>query len=185
MLVWQMNGEPIPPANGGPARLIVPGWAGIASVKWPVRVEAVNTPFRGYWNAERYIMVDQNGRTLRTVREKPVKSIVAWPLEGQTVAPGTHTVFGFAWSGYGQITRVEVSTDGQQTWAPARLIRGDGDVAWTRWEVSWTLTSPGAATLAVRATDSAGNTQPTSVPWNKFGYQMHAILTRSVTVSSR
>src|SRR5437870_1711860 len=56
LLAYEMNGEPIPPPNGGPVRLIIPGWAGIASVKWPVRMELVATPFRGYWNAERYIM---------------------------------------------------------------------------------------------------------------------------------
>jgi hypothetical protein len=95
---------------------------------------------------------------------------------------GSHTVFGFAWSGFGQIERVEVSTDGQRTWQPARLTRGSGPLAWTRWEVGWSPQSAGVATVSVRATDSAGNTQPTAVAWNKFGYQMNAILTRQVRV---
>jgi len=111
LLAWQMNGEPIPPPNGGPVRLIVPGWAGIASVKWPVHIEVVNTPFQGYWNVERYIMVDANGRTVRSVREMPVKSVIAWPGNGQLVSPGSHTVYGFAWSGFGRIERVDVSAD--------------------------------------------------------------------------
>jgi DMSO/TMAO reductase YedYZ molybdopterin-dependent catalytic subunit len=182
LLAFEMNGEPIPWPHGGPARLVVPRWAGIASVKWPARIEVVNTPFRGHFNAERYIMVDANGRTLRTVREMPVKSIIAWPAEGETVRPGSHTLFGFAWSGFGQVERVEVSDDAQRTWQAARLTRGNGPLAWTRWEFEWNPQSAGPVTLSVRATDSAGNTQPAEVAWNKFGYQMNAILTRRVTV---
>jgi DMSO/TMAO reductase YedYZ molybdopterin-dependent catalytic subunit len=182
LLAFEMNGEPIPWPNGGPVRLVVPRWAGIASVKWPARLEVVNTPFRGHFNADRYIMVDANGQTLRTVREMPVKSIIVWPAEGETVQSGSHTVFGFAWSGFGQIEGVDVSVDSHRTWSPARLIHGSGPLAWTRWEYAWTA-SRGAARLAARATDSAGNVQPNQVAWNKFGYQMNAILTRQVTVA--
>lgn len=182
VLAFEMNGEPIPWPNGGPARLIVPRWAGIASVKWPAGIELVNTPFQGYFNAERYIMVDADGRTLRTVREMPVKSVIAWPAEGETLPPGSHTLFGFAWSGLGLIDRVDVSTDNQKTWSPAQLIRGSGPLAWTRWEYAWNPTARGAVSIAARAVDSSGNVQPSEVPWNKFGYQMNAILSRRVTV---
>jgi DMSO/TMAO reductase YedYZ molybdopterin-dependent catalytic subunit len=184
LLVWQMNGEPIPAPNGGPVRMIVPGWAGIASVKWPVHIEVVNTPFQGYWNAERYIMVDANGRTQRSVREMPVKSVIAWPGDGKALSHGSHTVRGFAWSGYGQIERVDVSVDDQKSWSPARLIRGDGPLAWTRWEYDWTLPGTGTFRLAVRAADSAGNVQPRHAEWNKFGYQMNAIVSHEVSVQA-
>jgi DMSO/TMAO reductase YedYZ molybdopterin-dependent catalytic subunit len=182
LLAYAMNDQPIPAPNGGPARLVVPRWAGIASVKWPSHIEIVNTPFRGYYNAERYIMVDSDGRTTDTVREMPIKSVVAWPTEGEQVRAGSHTVFGFAWSGHAAIQRVEYSTDAQRTWSPARLTHGDGPHAWTRWEFAWTPPGRGLARFAVRATDAAGNTQPEQAPWNKFGYQMNAILTRTVTV---
>jgi DMSO/TMAO reductase YedYZ molybdopterin-dependent catalytic subunit len=184
LLAWQMNGEPILPPNGGPVRMIVPGWAGIASVKWPVHIEVVNAPFQGYWNVERYIMVDANGRTLRSVREMPVKSVIAWPGDGKVVPPGTHTVYGFAWSGFGRIARVDVSADEWRTSSPARLLRGDGPLAWTRWEVTWSASNGGSARLSVRAADSAGNVQPTHVEWNKFGYQMNAIVTHQVRVQA-
>ena len=184
MLAWQMNGQPIPSANGGPVRLVVPGWAGIASVKWPVRLELANAPFRGYYHTERYIIVDVNGQTLSSVREMPVKSVIAWPAEGQVVARGVHTVFGFAWSGLGQISQVEVSSDGQRSWSAARLVPGEGPLAWRRWEFQWTASAIGRATLAARATDTAGNVQPTTVAWNKFGYLMNAITSRGVTVQA-
>jgi sulfite oxidase len=184
VLAWEMNGEPIPQPNGGPVRMIVPGWAGIASVKWPVRLEVLTSPFGGYYHAERYIIVDADQRTLRSVREMPVKSLIAGPADGETLGLGAHLIFGFAWSGLGQIEEVEVSTDAQQTWSPARLLHGDGPFAWTRWELAWTPTGPGRTTIAARAKDSTGNVQPAKAVWNKFGYLMNAIATRSVTVQA-
>ena len=65
---------------------------------------------------------------------------------------------------------------------PGAVTGGNGPLAWTRWEITWNPASPGEATLSVRATDSAGNVQPTEVAWNKFGYQMNAILNRRVRV---
>jgi DMSO/TMAO reductase YedYZ molybdopterin-dependent catalytic subunit len=182
LLAYAMNGEPIPAPNGGPVRLVVPRWAGIASVKWPARIEVTNTPFRGYFNAQRYITVDAEGRTTGVIREMPVKSVVAWPAEGERVAAGTHTLFGFAWSGYGLIERVDVSTDDRRTWSPARLTPGEGPLAWTRWEFDWTPDTHGQVNFAVRATDAAGNVQPEHAAWNKFGYQMNAVVTRTVVV---
>jgi DMSO/TMAO reductase YedYZ molybdopterin-dependent catalytic subunit len=183
ILAYEMNGQPIPAPNGGPVRLLVPRWAGIASVKWPARIEVVSTPFRGYYNAERYIVVDASGATVDTVREMPVKSVVAWPGEGEHVLRGSHTVFGFAWSGHAPIDQVEVSVDDQRTWSVARVTRGDGPLAWVRWEFDWSLTGPGEARLSVRARDAAGNVQPAQAKWNKFGYYMNAILTRTVNVT--
>jgi sulfite dehydrogenase len=182
LLAWEMNGEPIPPPNGGPVRLVVPRWAGIASVKWPVRLELVDRPFAGYYNAQRYIVVDDQGVTRRTIREMPVKSIFAWPHDGARVTAGQHTLFGFAWSGYGTIARVEVSVDGSAAWSEAVLTPGAGELAWTRWSYVWQA-APGAASLAVRATDSAGNVQPMQATWNKFGYEMNAVATRTVQVA--
>jgi DMSO/TMAO reductase YedYZ molybdopterin-dependent catalytic subunit len=184
LLAWEMNGEPIPPPNGGPVRMIVPGWAGIASVKWPIHIEVVNTPFQGYWNVERYVMVDATGRTLRSVREMPVKAVIAWPRAGEIVRLGAHTVSGFAWSGFGQIARVDVSVDAQRTWTPAQLMPGDGPLSWTRWDYAWTPSGAASVTLAVRATDAAGNVQPARSVWNKFGYAMNAIVTREVRVQA-
>ena len=184
ILAWEMNGEPIPQPNGGPVRMIVPGWAGIASVKWPIRLEVSSTPFGGYYHAERYIIVDADQRTLRSVREMPVKSLIAWPADGDTLRPGPHLIYGFAWSGLGQIEQVDVSTDDQQTWSPARLIHGEGPFAWTRWELPGPPPGPGRTTIAARARDSAGNVQPEQATWNKFGYLMNAIATRTVTIQA-
>jgi len=183
LLAYAMNDAEIPSANGGPVRLVVPRWAGIASVKWPERIDVVNQPFQGYFNAQRYIIVDEAGQTFGIVREMPVKAVMAWPNEGDAIAPGRHLVFGFAWSGYAPIQTVEVSADAGVTWSAARLTPGDGPLAWTRWEYDWQVPAAGTAGLWVRATDAAGNVQPERARWNKFGYKMNAILKRTVTVS--
>ena len=91
-------------------------------------------------------------------------------------------VFGFAWSGYAPIRGVEVSADDLRSWQPARLMRGEGPLAWTRWEYTWTPAAPGEVTLAARATDELGNVQPAETAWNRFGYQMNAIVRRTVEV---
>jgi sulfite oxidase len=176
MLVWAMNGEPLPAANGGPVRLIVPRWAGIASVKWPTRIEVLDRPFEGYYQTERYIMYDEQRRPLRPVREMPVKSLIAAPEAGARVARGRPVrVFGFAWSGLGDISRVEFSADGGRRWREARLSRPQSPNAWTRWEMDWTPSRPGRAVLSSRAHDTAGHIQPAEVAWNYYGYENNAI----------
>lgn len=184
LLAYEMNGKAIPLPNGGPVRMVVPRWAGIASVKWPSRLEVVNTPFAGYYNKQRYVVIDASGNEVRSVRELPVKSVIAWPEDGATLAQRSHTLFGFAWSGHGDVVSVEVSTDDHKTWRAARLIHGNGALAWTRWELDWTPTQPGSTVIAARATDSAGHVQPPQAAWNKFGYEMNAIATREVVVSA-
>ena len=129
-----------PTANGGPVRLVVPGWAGASpasSGRFQIDV-VLNTPFAGYWNAERYIMVDATGRRCGPCAKCPVKSVIVWPGHGAELRQGTYTVFLFAWSGFGEIKGVDVSTDDQRTWSPARLTKGEGPLAWSRWEVTWT-----------------------------------------------
>jgi DMSO/TMAO reductase YedYZ molybdopterin-dependent catalytic subunit len=176
LLAWAMNGQPLPAANGGPVRLIVPRWAGVASVKWPVHVEAVGDAFTGHYQTERYMMYDTARQPLRPVREMPVKSVIAWPEAGARLALAEPTtVFGFAWSGFGGIASVEFSHDAGQTWRAADLQPPPSALVWIRWQTSWTPGTSGRARLAVRARDSAGNTQPTSVPHNHYGYEMNAV----------
>jgi DMSO/TMAO reductase YedYZ molybdopterin-dependent catalytic subunit len=183
LLAWAINGGPLPTANGGPVRLVVPRWAAVASVKWPVRIEAIDHPFTGHYQTERYVMYDPAQQPLRPVREMPVKSVLAWPEAGARLVLGEPiAVFGFAWSGFGEIASVEFSHDDGQTWRVAELQPPPSALAWTRWQTGWTPARSGPARLAVRARDSAGNTQPTSVAHNHYGYEMNAVETVEVEV---
>ncbi len=174
LLVWQMNGEPLPTAHGGPLRLLVPRWGGIASTKWLVGLESLDRPFTGHYQGELYVLVSPGGDKLAPVREMPVKSVITHPLAGTALSPGTITIAGFAWSGFAGIARVEVSTDGGEHWTEATITERAGPLAWVRWELPWHA-QPGPARLRSRATDERGFTQPWVPAWNAKGYQNNAI----------
>ena len=83
--------------------------------------------------------------------------------------------------GGGSIKRVDISTDGATTWPPATLHGANLRNAWARWTFNWTPPAPGNYTLRARATDSAGNVQPATVPFNDGGYLFGAIVQHPVS----
>ncbi len=91
------------------------------------------------------------------------------------LAPSRQTLTGRAWSGYGEVTKVEVSVDGGLTWDSASLGDGLSEYAWRPWTFEWDATAPGEHELCVRATDAAGNTQPAAQSWNREGVQNNAV----------
>ncbi|MGI8976399.1 MAG: sulfite oxidase [Thermomicrobiales bacterium] len=182
MLVWEMNGEPLPVVHGGPVRLFVPGWGGIASTKWVVGIEVIDYVFDGQLNSDSYTITDAFENVLRPVREMPVKAVIATPTNGAAVEAGQQSITGFAWSGWGGIELVEVSTDGGATWSEAQIVEEDGPMAWVRFEAAWEA-EPGQTVLYARATDELGMTQPPTVEWNARGYYYNAIFDVEVTVS--
>jgi DMSO/TMAO reductase YedYZ molybdopterin-dependent catalytic subunit len=170
----------LPIAHGGPARLLAPGWAGIACTKWLVGLEALERAFDGFWNSDNYVYWSEDGTSLRPVTEMPVKSVISAPLAGSTLAPGPVEIAGYAWSGHGAIARVEVSTDGGLTWRASCLERL-GRRAWVRFRARWQAT-PGRRRLLARATDERGLRQPAIAPWNGKGYAQNGIHTVDVVV---
>ncbi len=181
MLVWQMNGADLPAPNGGPVRLLVPGWGGIASTKWIVGLEVIDHPFQGSFNTESYVIINEDGTVLRPVREMPVKSAITSIAPGAALTAGEQTIGGFAWSGYAGIATVEVSVDGGE-WQEAAIVEEAGPRSWVRFEFPWTAEA-GEHVLRSRATDQIALQQPESVPWNAKGYGMNAIYDVPVTVS--
>lgn len=180
LVVLAMNGEPLPVAHGGPARLLTPGWAGIASTKWLVGLEALDRAFDGFWNTDNYVMWSAEGEPLRPVEEMPVRSVISAPDDGAVAPAGPLRVSGYAWSGYGAVRRVELSADGGATWRDACFV-ADGRRAWARWETTIDV-APGGLVLMARATDERGLRQPLSAPWNLKGYQQNGVQRVSLTV---
>ncbi len=182
MLVWQMNGRPLPAPNGGPVRLFVPGWGGIASTKWIVGLDVIDRPFAGEFNSESYVIITEGERVVRPVTVMPPKSVITSPLPDAHLAAGPQTVAGYAWSGYGGIVRVEVSADGGATWADAPIVLQAGRLSWVRFEFPWQAAA-GPARLRSRAYDERGLTQPDEAEWNAKGYLMNAVDEVPVTVA--
>jgi DMSO/TMAO reductase YedYZ molybdopterin-dependent catalytic subunit len=180
MLVWEMNGEPLPAPNGGPVRLLVPGWGGIASTKWVVGIDLIDHPFDGHFNTESYVIITPEGTKVRPVREIPPKSVITSPLPEAPVPAGSQTISGFAWSGFAGISQVEVSIDGGE-WQAADIVEEAGPLSWVRFEHTWEAEA-GNHTLRSRATDQIALQQPEDVPFNAKGYLMNAIYEVPVTV---
>lgn len=182
LLVYEMNGTPLPAAHGGPVRLLAPGWAGIASTKWLVGLEVSVRPFTGTYQGENYTFFDERGDAVAPIQKMPVKSLIAWPEDGATVDAGEQAIRGYAWSGLAGVDRVEVSVDGGESWLAAEIVDRAGPESWVHWRHRWQA-EPGTWTLRVRATDQRGITQPVKARWNTKGYLMNEI--HAITVQVR
>jgi DMSO/TMAO reductase YedYZ molybdopterin-dependent catalytic subunit len=171
MLVWAMNGEPLSPDHGFPLRLHVPGWYGMAAVKWLTEIRALTEPFEGFFQTQHYVYREETGTPDgEPVREMRVRSLIAQPKGEETLKIGETEIAGAAWSGMGDITQVEISTDAGASWEMAKLHTPGSTYAPMRWTYTWAPEIPGTYTLLSRATDSSGETQPLDQRWNRLGY---------------
>lgn len=172
LLALEMNGTPLAPVHGAPVRLVVPGWYGMAHVKWVSRVTARVSPYEGYFQRQRYVY-DVGGDVTPVTRTR-VKSIITAPANGHR-ASRTLDVRGWAWSGHGAITRVEVAVDGGDSWRDAKLGAPVAEHAWTPWSLTVSLPRGGRFSLRSRATDASGAVQPDAIEWNRLGYGNNAV----------
>lgn len=186
LVAYAMNGGPLPPQHGSPLRLIVPGWYGMAHVKWLRDIALTDTPFIGFQQrvAYRYRQqADDPGEPVTRIAPRALMIPPGFPdfmSRARVVRPGEVPLEGRAWSGHATVTRVEVSTDGGGSWSEAELAPPDGHRwAWRRWQSSWTA-APGSHVLSVRATDADGRTQPLTQPWNRGGFANNLVQRISV-----
>jgi DMSO/TMAO reductase YedYZ molybdopterin-dependent catalytic subunit len=186
LLALRMNGADLAPAHGYPLRAIVPGWYGMASVKWLTRIVVLERSFRGYFQTIDYAYwAKQDGQAVLTpITELQVKAAIARPAPQETVAANTdYRVHGAAWAGESEVARVELSTDGGTTWAEAKLLDKAVPYAWRRWEYRWrTPAQPGAYTVRARATDLRGRVQAMERDPDRRNYLISHVLPIAVTV---
>jgi DMSO/TMAO reductase YedYZ molybdopterin-dependent catalytic subunit len=186
LLAYKMNGQPLSPEHGSPVRAIVPGWFGMASVKWLSRIVVTAKPFHGYFQTVDYAYWEhRDGIPTRTpVTQLQVKSQIARPAMNEEIpADKPYRVYGAAWTGGTEVTKVEVSVDGGKSFAPATLTGRSVANAWRLWEFSWTSPTAGRHVLMARATDAAGRTQPMERDKDRETYMINHVLPISVTVA--
>ncbi|MBX5446376.1 molybdopterin-dependent oxidoreductase, partial [Sphaerobacter sp.] len=136
--------------HGYPLRLIVPGIFGMKNVKWITRIEAVDRDFQGYWQ-------ERGWSDIATVQ---TMSRIDVPASNRTLVAGQPTLIaGIAFAGDRGISKVEVSTDDGETWAPATLDEPLSPLTWVLWRYEWTPIRPGRYHLVVRAYDGQGQVQ--------------------------
>lgn len=182
LVAYEMNGEALPADHGFPLRLIVPGWVGVASIKWLGSLEVSTRPMESPWTTTFYRMREAGEGDGKVLTEMPVKSAfeLGW---GATLDVGEPTLLrGRSWSGAGAIESVEVSLDGSVSWITPQLTGPNQPKTWVRWEIPWRPTTPGRYELIARAIDTTGQRQPDWVPANDDGYLFWAVVRHPVEV---
>lgn len=186
LLVLKMNGEPLHPDHGFPARILASGWTGAAQIKWVGRILVAEEPLYSPYNTMEYVLVGPQYRSQSpalgpAITEMPVTSLLDldWPAE---LAAGSQTMQGRSFAGEGRVREVAYRID-DGPWQAAELVGPDIEGCWRRWRFAWNAT-PGKHAIRIRATDHRGRTQPQSVPWNHHGYLYNAVVAHPVTVKA-
>jgi DMSO/TMAO reductase YedYZ molybdopterin-dependent catalytic subunit len=179
LLAYRMNGEPLPAEHGFPLRAVVPGWYGMASIKWLTRIVVVAEPFHGYYQSLHYTYFQRRHGlpSVAPITTIEVKSHIARPAAEEKVPAGKpYRVYGAAWSGECAVRKVELSLDGGKTWATAKLAEQKQPHTWQLWEFAWKSPPSGAHELISRATDANGRTQPLTRDADRRSYMINHVV---------
>ena len=184
LIALRMNGDWLEPNHGAPMRLFVPGWYGVASVKWLRTMRVIDHAYPGYFQTVKYTIRKPAGDESRLVPLGPavVKSEILQPAAGAKLGVGVNRVAGLAWAGEKRVTHVDLSTNGGHTWQAARLTGLQQPYSWCQWEYLWTVTTPGDYTLMARARTESDQAQPLLYNPDNLGYLVNVVLPRAVTV---
>ncbi|RXI95662.1 sulfite oxidase [Anaerobacillus alkaliphilus] len=174
IIAYEYNGRPLTYKHGFPFRLIVPGWYGMASVKWLKKIILIDDTFKGPFQTDDYVYYPKLSDPY-PVTMVNVNSLIQKPLDYEIIDEGVTLIEGIAWSGESEVTNVDISFNGQQ-WVDAILIGETLDKTnrWTKWKFHWNAPK-GEHTIYCRASDSKGRKQPLEPMWNKKGYGYNAI----------
>lgn len=189
LLVWGMNGQPLLPQHGAPLRLIVPGWYGMASVKWLTEIEALREPYQGYQQIEAYRFrqdADDPGTPVTSIRVKSLMvppGVPDWLTRRRYLKPGPVEIMGRAWSG-DRVPIANVKLNAGNDWIDANVTPGNGPYAWSSWRATWNAT-PGEYILRCRATDANGQVQPIEPVWDLAGFASNTLHEMPVFVEDR
>jgi DMSO/TMAO reductase YedYZ molybdopterin-dependent catalytic subunit len=162
----------------------------MTNVKWLAGITLVAEPFEGYQHTAAYRYRDTEEDEGTPVTRMMPRALMVPPgipdfnTRERTVLAGRCPLFGRAWSGWAPISRVEVSTDGGETWAEAVLEPLKSRWGWRGWRFEWAADEPGDYVLCCRARDEAGNVQPDEADWNIGGYSNNSPQRVSVTVET-
>jgi DMSO/TMAO reductase YedYZ molybdopterin-dependent catalytic subunit len=195
LLVFTLNGKPLPKVHGGPVRLATPGLYGTMNVKWLSKLRFEVGESTTHHHVDRYrtpLVPIEPGEAWKSTLENSeanwnmkIKSTIFSPLATDEVRAGRVEVTGVAWNdGQAKIDAVEVSTDGGNTWRRAALSRPASPYAWHPWKIAVML-RPGKQTILSRAVDALGRAQPLdgSIAWNPAGYTWNGVDAVEVTVA--
>jgi DMSO/TMAO reductase YedYZ molybdopterin-dependent catalytic subunit len=186
LVVIAMNGEELPPDHGFPARLLVPGWLGAASIKWLGRLEVSSSHFHVPWNTEDYVLIGPDHPAHGpaqgdVITALGVSSLIELPWDAR-LPVGPQVIRGRAFAGEQIVTAVTYAID-DGPWRPADITSAAAPGLWVRWQFIWDDPLPGEHVLRVRAFDDAGRSQPERTAFNELGYMHESVVAHPVTVA--
>lgn len=187
MLAYEMNGESLPHFHGAPLRLIVPGWYGVANVKWLNQIHVQDRRFMGRFMARDYVTLarrDIGGEVRweeRSVSRMRLKSVIVRVTRG---SGGTHNIMGFVLNDGTPLRRVEISID-NGPWQEATLDPRATQYSWKLFNYTWNGASPGEHTVVSRVIDANGQVQPTQeeMPEKPTRWENNAQFPRTVMIT--
>jgi DMSO/TMAO reductase YedYZ molybdopterin-dependent catalytic subunit len=193
MVAFAMNGEQLPLLNGFPLRLIVPGWYSTYWVKMLSDIEILDRADDNYWMATAYTIPDtphasiapgQTGVKMVPISRMVPRSFFTNVADGASRAAGqTIPIRGLAFGGDSAVAKVEISSDGGQSWRATTLGNDYGRYSFRQWDARIALPTTGQHSLMVRCTNAAGDVQPDSANWNNSGFMRNVIETVQITAS--
>ena len=177
MLAFEMNGEPLPHYHGKPVRLVVPGWYGVANVKWLSQIHVQDTRYMGRFMGRDYVTLkkEEVGGVERWVENSVTKMNLKSSIIRVTEQNGQHKILGFVLNDGTPLESVEIKID-DGPWQRAAMDPRNTQYSWKLFTLDWNNASPGSHTLVSRVTDVNGNVQPTQADlpekvsyWEDFG----------------
>jgi DMSO/TMAO reductase YedYZ molybdopterin-dependent catalytic subunit len=182
LVATKMNGEILTPAHGYPARTMVPGWIGAASIKWLSEIVVLPEEYKGFFMNPGYripsVQTGNNSDGTISLTSLRLKSIITEPAENKLLSLSSNAIVkigGAAWGGESRVAGVSVSTDGGHTWKEAKLGLDQAKYSWRLWSYEWSPARAGEYLIQSRAFDTKGNVQPLKPVWNAGGYMWNGI----------
>lgn len=165
LLCYEFNGQPLDTAHGAPLRLVVPGWYGVAWVKWLSRIEVLDRRIMSKYMAREYVTLrgeERDGKTIHRETSIGPMLVKSMPARAMRLKDGSIRFYGAAWGDGTPMEKVELQIDGG-AWQKATIDRKNrSKYCWTFWTFDWKQPAKGEHTIVSRATDAEGKTQPTA-----------------------
>ncbi|MDA0681506.1 MAG: molybdopterin-dependent oxidoreductase [Proteobacteria bacterium] len=186
MVAYEMNGVPLPLYHGAPVRLIVPGWYGIANVKWLENIHVQDRRYMGRFMARDYVTLSKIdvGGVVRWDERSVTRIQLKSSIVRVTRRDGSHRVTGFVLNDGTPLKSIEISIDGG-LWQEAKIDAESTKYSWKLFYLDWNDASPGEHTLVSRVTDINGQVQATAeeMPEKPTRWENYAQFPRTVLIS--
>jgi DMSO/TMAO reductase YedYZ molybdopterin-dependent catalytic subunit len=185
MLAYEMNGEPLPLYHGAPLRLVVPGWYGVANVKWLGQIHVQDRRYMGRFMARDYVTLSK--RMIGGEERWEERSVTRIQLKSSIIRVtrngNAHSIMGFVLNDGTPLRSVEVSIDGG-SWQVAQIDPASSKYSWKLFTLAWNNPTPGEHTLVSRVTDANGQVQatPEEMPEKPTRWENYEQFTRRVMI---